>query len=312
MAYYKLAFLDKDQVALKRAFNEILPLLRLKSGAMGSPPTPVPPGSPTPAFMAPPGNPFAVLLDEDRSKALLAALEGRSGLRCIFIVTDSQDAFRDLSAQFSDALDAASPALATVQLYRDYLDNFRINAESAGARAVVGETGQCNALYDRHKQAIGKLKEKERQRIQRLRRATAEPVEEPWMLPERIDCRRPKTAPLYERHWYLEADGGFRAELETWERELVAEESLHPAVVGRLRNLPRKPWSLEIPYESGGALKPMFPDRVIVRAGVGGAPRDYRFDILEPHNWRRSKVMLAQTRVGWAERARCPSDHRDA
>ena len=142
LAYYKLAFLDKDQVALKRAFNEILPLLWLKSGAMGPPPTPVPPGSPTPAFMAPPDNPFAVLLDEDRSKALLATLAGRSGLRCIFIVTDSQDAFRDLSAQFSDALGAASPEMTTVQLYRDYLDNFRINAESAGARAVVGETGQ--------------------------------------------------------------------------------------------------------------------------------------------------------------------------
>jgi len=159
-----------------------------------------------------------------------------------------------------------------------------MNDAAAVARLETKAARAFNALYDTHKQAIGKLKEKERQRIQRLRRATAEPVEEPWMLPERIDFRRPKTAPLYERHLYLEADGGFRAELETWERELVAEELLNPVVVGWLRNLPRKPWSLEIPYESGGALKPMFPDLVIVRAGAGAAPGDYRFDILEPHN----------------------------
>ena len=32
LAYFKLDFLDKDRVALKRAFREILPLLWLKAG----------------------------------------------------------------------------------------------------------------------------------------------------------------------------------------------------------------------------------------------------------------------------------------
>jgi adenine-specific DNA-methyltransferase len=36
LAYFKLEFLDKDQVALKRAFREILPLLWLKAGAIGA------------------------------------------------------------------------------------------------------------------------------------------------------------------------------------------------------------------------------------------------------------------------------------
>ncbi len=35
LAYFKLEFLDKDRVALKRAFREILPLLWLKAGAIG-------------------------------------------------------------------------------------------------------------------------------------------------------------------------------------------------------------------------------------------------------------------------------------
>jgi type III restriction enzyme len=47
-----------------------------------------------------------------------------------------------------------------------------------------------DALYDKHKHAIGKLKEKERGRYERLRLATAKPVELQWRLPERIDLRR--------------------------------------------------------------------------------------------------------------------------
>jgi type III restriction enzyme len=38
-------------------------------------------------------------------------------------------------------------------------------------------------------------------------------------------------------------------------------------------------WSLEIPYESGGATKPMFPDLIIVRQEANGLV----IDVLEPH-----------------------------
>ena len=47
-----------------------------------------------------------------------------------------------------------------------------------------------------------------------------------------------------------------------------------------LRNLDRKKWSLEIPYEVGGVTTSMFPDLVIVRSDAQG----YVFDILEPHD----------------------------
>ena len=130
-----------------------------------------------------------------------------------------------------------------------------------------------DALYDRHKHAVGKLKEKERGRYERLRLATAKPVELPWRLPDRIEFRRTEGAPCYERHLYLEDDGSFRADLGTWERELIAEELGSADVVGWLRNLDRKPWSLEIPYQTGGAERPMFPDLVVVRqaAAVTGS-----------------------------------------
>ncbi|WP_295435780.1 DEAD/DEAH box helicase family protein [uncultured Thiodictyon sp.] len=160
----------------------------------------------------------------------------------------------------------------------------RSHAVMAGLEAK-GETA-FDALYDRHKHAIGKLKEKDRVRYERLRLATAKPVEMQWRLPERIEFRRTEGAPDYERHLYLEDDGRFRADLETWERELIAEEVGNPEVVGWFRNQDRKPWSLEIPYLTGGAERPMFPDLVVVRQGeaAGSAVGGYRFDILEPHD----------------------------
>ena len=50
--------------------------------------------------------------------------------------------------------------------------------------------------------------------------------------------------------------------------------------MGWLRNVDRKPWSLEVPYESGGDVRPMFPDLVVVRQ-VGA---ECVIDILEPHD----------------------------
>ncbi len=137
LAYFKLEFLDKDRVALKRAFREILPLLWLKAGSIGPRPE-LPKGEPEPAFFAPPANPFAVLLDEGRLKALLGVIAGRSGLRCLFIVTDSEDAFKELSAEAMRTLQADSPDLSTVQLYRDYLENFLINTDRIGTGGTGG------------------------------------------------------------------------------------------------------------------------------------------------------------------------------
>ena len=50
-------------------------------------------------------------------------------MRCVFIVTDSDDAFKEMAANVVGALGKGSPELTTVQLYRDYLDNFLINTD---------------------------------------------------------------------------------------------------------------------------------------------------------------------------------------
>lgn len=137
-----------------------------------------------------------------------------------------------------------------------------------------------DTLYDTHKKAIARLKEQRRGQYEKLRLATARPVEVPWHLPESIDFRRSPADPQWDRHLYVEGDGQFRAELGPWEADVLKEELANPEVIGWLRNLPKKPWSLEIPYETGGAIRPMFPDLLIVRK-VGA---DVTADILEPHD----------------------------
>lgn len=137
-----------------------------------------------------------------------------------------------------------------------------------------------DALYDQHKRAIYQLTESRRGKYEKLRLATATPSEVAWRLPEAIDFRRQPTDPLWERHLYVEGNGQFRAELGSWEAGVLKEELADATVVGWLRNVDRKPWSLEIPYQTGGDVRPMFPDLVIVRKDGAG----FLFDILEPHD----------------------------
>lgn len=129
VAYFKLDFLDKDQVELGAAFREILPLLWMKAGAIG--PVPNLPEGPLPDFLVPEGSAFAVLLNETRVTAFRAALKGHKHLRHIFIVTDAEEAFRALSADLRSFLAANSPDLELTQLYRDYLVNFTINLQGS-------------------------------------------------------------------------------------------------------------------------------------------------------------------------------------
>ena len=57
-------------------------------------------------------------------------------------------------------------------------------------------------------------------------------------------------------------------------------EELNNGAVCWLRNLDRKSWALEIPYEVNGVATPMYPDLLIVRIDTYG----YIYDILEPHD----------------------------
>lgn len=119
LQYFKLEFLDKAQVALRKRFREILPLLWLKAGAVG--PCPALKG-PEPGAFIPPTSNFAVLLREAGFADFKATLEKMPTVQHVFLVTSSEESFLEMTGELTQP---------TTQLYRDYLDNFLGNRRRA-------------------------------------------------------------------------------------------------------------------------------------------------------------------------------------
>ena len=115
-AFFKLDFLDKDSVALGKQFKALLPILWMKSGAKGKRPNVT---QQTPAMLVLPENEFAVLTDEASFLEFEKQVKAVADIRDVYLVTDSNNAFKEMSLHFKDKW--------CIQLYRDYLDNFRIN-----------------------------------------------------------------------------------------------------------------------------------------------------------------------------------------
>ncbi len=115
--FFKLDFLDKTQVALGRQFRELLPLLWIKAGAIGT--CPQLNNDIIPQMLILTENQFAVLTDEKAFSEFLESVNGHDDIRMVYLVTDSDSMYREMSRCF--------PKRQTCQLYRDYLDNFRIN-----------------------------------------------------------------------------------------------------------------------------------------------------------------------------------------
>ncbi len=120
--YFKLEFLEPSAVAMGRQFEGILPILWMMAGARGPRPEPPENGCAHLHWLIPDANPFAVLMRETRFREFLAKLEGRNDLTHVFLVTNSDKAFHDMKADLPEHLTA-------VQLYKSYLDNFKINTQ---------------------------------------------------------------------------------------------------------------------------------------------------------------------------------------
>lgn len=116
-AFFKLGFLDKNAVALGRQFKEMLPTLWMKAGAHGACPDI---GETVPEMLILPENRMAVLVDERAYMAFAEKLDEHPEIETVFLVTDSDSGYRDMISGLN--------VKESYQLYRDYLDNFRINA----------------------------------------------------------------------------------------------------------------------------------------------------------------------------------------
>jgi adenine-specific DNA-methyltransferase len=115
-AFYKLTFLDKESVSLGTQLDKLLSILWMKAGAHGVCPTHV-----EGEYKVFPENRMAILMDEYSFDELKKELEQHPEIETVYIIDDSEDNYRSLAAQLS--------VKNTYQLYRDYLDNFKINIE---------------------------------------------------------------------------------------------------------------------------------------------------------------------------------------
>lgn len=115
-AFFRFGFLNKTAVALGRQLVELFPILWLKAGAHGACPN----FEDNKAYMQVlPENEFAILIDEKHFREFNEAVNRHPEIQTIYIVTDSEAGYREMISGYGDK--------DTYQLYRDYLDNFRIN-----------------------------------------------------------------------------------------------------------------------------------------------------------------------------------------
>ncbi len=116
-AFFKLSFLDKTSVALGRQFCKLLPVIWMKGGAVGR--CPFLSTDELPTMLILPENKIAILIDETCYSEFDGKLGKHPEIQTVYIVTDSETAYREMIRTYDDK--------DCYQLYRDYLDNFRIN-----------------------------------------------------------------------------------------------------------------------------------------------------------------------------------------
>lgn len=117
-AYFKLGFLDKASVRIGRQFREMLPILWMKAGCFGPCPSLI--DQKIPEYMIFPENRIAILNDNSCFAAFAEEVRNTSKIETVYLVTDSDADYRSMSKELN--------VKQTYQLYRDYLDNFRINS----------------------------------------------------------------------------------------------------------------------------------------------------------------------------------------
>ena len=113
-AFFKLGFLDKRSVARGRQLQELLPVLWLKAGAKGECPTQV---NGNYAIFS--DNKMAILKNESFFPHFREKIKQHPEIEVVYLITDSQNAYLSMIEELK--------GVKTYQLYRDYLENFRIN-----------------------------------------------------------------------------------------------------------------------------------------------------------------------------------------
>ena len=151
-----------------------------------------------------------------------------------------------------------------------------------GARRMIENRAEelCDAELDAFDARINnEVGDEERFEYRTIGRHRATPKPEPWSPPTEIDG--PNDGQAFSKHLFVKPDHSYtNDELNTLERDTLAEELARKGVIGWLRNEDRKPWAFGINYEKGGLPSTMYPDFLIFRKDGGHVVTD----VLEPHS----------------------------
>ena len=116
-AFFKLGFLEPTAVSLGMRFSEMLPTLWLKTGAKGKCPELT--GEQVPDMLILPENQFAVLINENSFADFAEKLAEHPEIQTVFLATDYEVNYQSMVKNLN--------VTEAYQLYRDYLDHFRMN-----------------------------------------------------------------------------------------------------------------------------------------------------------------------------------------
>lgn len=118
VAFFQLGFLDKKSVSIGKQFKELLSILWLKAGAHGPCPS-LDGNSMLPNMLICRNNQMAILLDSSYFVDFKKEISSYKEINTVFLVTDNERSYQFMVSELN--------VTNTYQLYRDYLDNFRIN-----------------------------------------------------------------------------------------------------------------------------------------------------------------------------------------
>ena len=135
-------------------------------------------------------------------------------------------------------------------------------------------------LMDKYRVQIANLDASFKNQFDKISSDADEISKHNFTLPQSIVEIKDADGEEYRNHLYVNADGFATIKLNGWEDKLIAEESKRPDFVCWLRNRPRKPWALCIPYSFDNENRKLYPDFIIIRKD---AVNGYMVDILEPH-----------------------------
>ena len=230
-------------------------------------------------------------LVEERKEVVIRAVDWQVGLATI--AEDSKITLRISNENLDDLFAEAGRRIGDEGLHREWwkhrrgqkIDNTQAKLElialsvDPAVRRNIETTAQRTVQEWLRTQAptIEGLADRRRQVYDEIKSLARDPEPHHIKMPLTLTVCSSQT--MWKNHIFADTQGNFPATLNKWEEAVVNEELKKDGTVLWLRNPPRKPWSITVPYEVNGKPAPFYPDFLFFRRLAG----KWVVDLLDPH-----------------------------